>query len=136
MTKDDGTDPALLNPVVLDKLRSELDDEAGVWVVFVRNFIAELPRRTDKLRLTLTTGDLPGSLDAVLSLKTSSQMVGAERLAGLALNLEQSLRKDTLHADPGTLLPRLATAHLPGIQKCGRQTIYLLQKYLHSSPST
>ena len=59
--------------------------------VFVGNFIECLPQRLSKLRLALTTGDLEGSVDAVLSLKTSSQMVGAERLAGLATNLESEI---------------------------------------------
>jgi HPt (histidine-containing phosphotransfer) domain-containing protein len=98
--------------------------------VFVQTFIALLPHRTERLRLTLTTGDLAGAMDAVLSLKTSSQMVGAERLASLALDLERSLRHDTLHAEPSRVLPRLAASHLGEIINCGQQTIYLLQKYL------
>jgi hypothetical protein len=92
MTQDDVNALPLLDPAALDRLRDELDDDEGVWGVFVRNFIAQLPQRTEKLRLALTTGDLAGSLDAVLSLKTSSQMVGAERLAELAMGLERSVR--------------------------------------------
>jgi histidine phosphotransfer protein HptB len=134
MTQDDANVLPLLDPAALDRLRDELDDDEGVWKVFVRNFIAQLPQRTEKLRLALTTGDLPGSLDAVLSLKTSSQMVGAERLAEFALGLERSVRTETRESAPDKVLPRLAAAHLKTIMKCGRQTSDLLQRYLDSAP--
>jgi HPt (histidine-containing phosphotransfer) domain-containing protein len=124
----------LLDPVVLAKLRAELDDDEGVWKVFVQNFIAYLPERIERLRQTLTTGDRKGALDAVLSLKTSGQMVGAERLAWLAMNLEQAIRNDTRDSDPGVALPRLAAAHLRRITQCSRQTTYLLQAALKQKP--
>jgi HPt (histidine-containing phosphotransfer) domain-containing protein len=73
---------------------------------------------------------LRGALDAVLSLKSSSQMVGAERLAEFATDLEHSLRVDTHHAEPARLLPQLAAANIARITKCGRQTTDLLQKYV------
>jgi histidine phosphotransfer protein HptB len=134
MTQDEANALPLLDPAALDRLRDELDDDEGVWRVFVRNFIAQLPDRTEKLRLALTTGDLAGSLDAVLSLKTSSQMVGAERLAQFALGLERSVRTETREAAPGNVLPRLAVVYLKTIMKCGRQTSDLLQRYLDSTP--
>jgi HPt (histidine-containing phosphotransfer) domain-containing protein len=119
----------LLDRGVLQKLRDGLDDE-DVCKLFVRNFIALLPDRAEKVRLTLTTGDLRGALDAVLSLKSSSQMVGAERLAEFATDLEHSLRVDTHHAEPARLLPQLAAANISRITKCGQQTTDLLQKYV------
>ncbi|QHK20091.1 Hpt domain-containing protein [Pseudarthrobacter psychrotolerans] len=134
MAPYDGNALPLLDQAVLERLRTELEDDDAVWKVFVENFIAHLPQRTERLRLTLTTGDLVGALDAVLSLKTSSQMVGAERLASLAWDLEQSLRTDARNSEPDRVLPRLAAAHLRIITRCGRQTSYLLQKYLHSRP--
>jgi HPt (histidine-containing phosphotransfer) domain-containing protein len=134
MTQDDANALPLLDPAALDRLRDELDDDEGVWKVFVRNFIAQLPQRTEKLRLALTTGDLPGSLDAVLSLKTSSQMVGAERLAQFALGLERLVRTEGRQGAPEDVLPRLAAAHLKTIMTCGRQTSDLLQRYLDSAP--
>ncbi|MET4147625.1 Hpt domain-containing protein [Arthrobacter sp. UYCo732] len=121
----------LLDPSVLDKLLTDVGDDEKIWKLFVRNFIAALPHRTDKVRGTLTSGDLAGSLDAVLSLKSSSQMVGAERLADLSADLERSVRVEARHAVPGSILPRLALAHLTPIIKCGRQTTNLLEKYLH-----
>jgi HPt (histidine-containing phosphotransfer) domain-containing protein len=134
VTQGDGYAP-LLDPSVLLRLREELDDDDdGVWKVFVQNFIAQLPERTERLRQTLTTGDLKGAMDAVLSLKTSSQMVGAERLAGLAMDLEQAIRSDTRDTDPYVALPQLAAAHLRRIKQCSRQTTYLLQAALKQKP--
>ncbi|WP_066293699.1 Hpt domain-containing protein [Arthrobacter sp. B6] len=134
MTEPDGHTRPLLDQSVLDRLRTELAGDDGVWRVFVQNFMAHLPNRVERLRLTLTTGDLPGALDAVLSLKTSSQMVGAERLAGLAMNLERALREEASHTDPDRVLPLLAAAHLRRIRSCARQTTYLLRDYLQSKP--
>lgn len=130
MTKDHVSAQPLLGSTVLDSLRDEFDDE-GVWTVFAHNFLTLLPDETERLRATLTTGDLPGARDAALRLRTSCQMVGAERLAGLALDLQWSLRLDARHMEPERILPRLAAAHLPRIQRCGRQTTYLLERYLH-----
>jgi len=126
VTEPNNEPPPLVNPSVLEMLRVELDDD-GVWKAFVRNFVEYLPDRNERLRLALTTGDLKGALDAVLSLKTSSQMVGAERLAGLALDLERSIRADTDEADPAVALPRLAAAHLRQIAQCSQSTIHRLQ---------
>jgi HPt (histidine-containing phosphotransfer) domain-containing protein len=124
-----GNETQLLDQAALHRLRVELNDNEDMWKIFVTNFIAYLPARTEKLRVALTTGDCSGALDAVLGLKTSSQMVGAERLAELAVSLEQSIRTDSI-ADPGRVLPRLAAAHLPQIERCSRQTSHPLLKYL------
>ena len=118
---------------VLEMLRTDLDDD-GVWKIFVRDFIEYLPHRNERLRLSLTTGDLAGAVDAVLSLKTSSQMIGAERLASLAVDLERSIRADTLEADPALALPRLAAARLMRIKQCSWQTIHRLQTHQRQKP--
>lgn len=125
-TSDDAPRP-LVDQSVLDRLREELEEEEGYSRVFVGNFIEYLPQRLARLRLALTTGDLDGSMDAVLSLKTSSQMVGAERLAGLALELENEIRAKARHADMTVALPRLAAAYLRPITQCSRQTTHRLQ---------
>lgn len=103
--------------------------------MFVQNYISLLPRRLERLRLGLTTGDLNGSMDAILSLRTSSQMVGAERLADLAWYLEQSLRQEAGQEARDAVLPQLAVIHLRPIRKNARQTAYLLQHYLHARPT-
>ena len=130
MTQQDGYAPPLLDPAVLERLRDELDDDDSVWKVFVQAFIAQMPQRLQRVRLALTTGDNAGAMDAVLSLKTSSQMVGAERLAALASDLEQSLRGDARDEDPAVVLPQLAADHLRRIKQCAQRTIYVLQDHL------
>lgn len=135
MTDPDGGVRPFFDQSVLDRLREELDDDDGVWTMFVDTFITLLPQRTERLRLALTTGDLPGALDAVLSLKTSSQMVGAERLAGFALALEEDLRTETSLHDPARILPQLAAAQYRPIVLCARQTTYLLRDFLRVKPA-
>lgn len=85
-----GPGTCILDPAVLERLRSELDDDEG-WRLFLSNFLAHLPRRIEKLRGGLAHADYEVSMDAVLSLKISCQMVGAELLAELALRLQRSL---------------------------------------------
>jgi HPt (histidine-containing phosphotransfer) domain-containing protein len=127
MTQSDDAGRPLVDQSVLDRLREELDEDEGYCTVFVGNFIDYLPRRIGRLRLALTTGDLEGAVDAVLSLKTSSQMVGAERLAGLALDLESAIRSDSWRSDVAVVLPRLAAAYLKPIDQCSKQTLHRLQ---------
>lgn len=134
MTQYDGHTLPLLDCSVLDRLRSELDYDESLWKVFIQDFVAHLPARTERLRLALTTGDAVTAKDAVLSLKTSSQMVGAERLGGLALDLEGALRSAPTNGDPGVVLPRMAALHLIGIRQCAQQTSYFLKRHLLRSP--
>jgi HPt (histidine-containing phosphotransfer) domain-containing protein len=134
VTQYDGHTLPLLDSMVLDRLRLELDYDEGVWKVFIQDFVAHLPARLERLRLALTTGDAVTAKDAVLSLKTSSQMVGAERLAGLALDLEGALRFDASEGEPYVVLPRIAAAHLMGIRQSAQQTSYLLRRHLLRTP--
>ncbi|BCW20212.1 hypothetical protein NtRootA9_29200 [Arthrobacter sp. NtRootA9] len=101
-----NADPVCVDPAVLARLRVELDDDEG-WFLFLRNFIDHLPRRIDKLRRGLAGADYEVAMDAVLSLKISCQMVGAERLAGMALQLQQSL----------TVGPDGALCEMPGLER-------------------
>jgi HPt (histidine-containing phosphotransfer) domain-containing protein len=119
----------LLDPKVLDKFRKDLDG-FEVWSAFVQNFLSALPLRIETLRLTLTTGDAGGAMDAVLSLKTASQMVGASRLAALAHELEMAQREGIPVAKPSAVLPRLAAHHLPRIKQRAQQTSYVLEAQL------
>lgn len=116
----------LVDRLVLERLQEELADDGEVYTrVFIAHFIACLPERIGRLRLALTTGDWEGSFDAVLSLRTSSQMVGAGQLASLAMKLEAELRDATL-ADTATALPQQAATYLGPITRCGSKTILKL----------
>lgn len=119
----------LVDRSVLDRLGKELDDDGeGYTRIFVANFITCLPGRIERLRLALTTGDLEAAVDAVLSLKTSSQMVGAERLAGLAMDLETEVRGRASRSDI-MALPKLAAEFLSPIASCGSQTVHILDQW-------
>lgn len=135
MSPSEDAPRPLVDQSVLDRLREELEDDEGYCRVFVGNFIECLPQRIGRLRLALTTGDLEGSVDAVLSLKTSSQMVGAERLASLAMDLEGEIRTEVPEADVAVVLPRLAAAFLRPINQCSRQTMHRLQAQCASGAS-
>lgn len=118
----DATKP-LVDLAVLDQLSKELDDNhEGYTRIFVANFIDCLPHRVERLRLALTTGDWEAAVDAAMSLKTSSQMVGAERLAALVLDLETEVRGEAARFQAAVALPRLAAAFLRPIKGCGYQT--------------
>ena len=120
-----GARPAV-DHSVLDRLEEELEEDAGYTPVFVANFIQGLPGRVERLRVALVSGDLAGSFDAVLSLKTSSQMVGAEQLAFLARQLETGLRRKAAAADQTVALPQLAGTFLAPITRCSRETVHSL----------
>jgi HPt (histidine-containing phosphotransfer) domain-containing protein len=130
-TADDSARP-LLDYMMLEKLRADLR-EHEVWRVMVRNFITGLPLRIESLRAALTTGDAAGAREAVQSLQAACQMVGAERLAVLALHLEMAQREGTRLADPSIVLPRLAVAHLPRIKERAGQTTYALETHLNAA---
>lgn len=122
MNQEDNPNLPLLDTSVLARLRAETDDDAGIWKVFVQNFIEQMPARIEKLRSTLTSGDAKSALAAVLSLRTSAQMVGALQLAGLALELEQAVRSAATGSDPASVLPGLAARHLRRILYSSQRT--------------
>ncbi|MGX1162237.1 Hpt domain-containing protein [Arthrobacter sp. SLBN-100] len=135
MAPSDDAGRPLVDQAVLNRLRDELGEDGGYCKVFVGNFIEYLPHRIGRLQLALTTGDLDGSVDAVLSLKTSSQMVGAERLARLAMALEGEIRTEAYDADVAVVLPRLAGSYLRPIYQCSQQTMHRLQAQCSSGAS-
>jgi HPt (histidine-containing phosphotransfer) domain-containing protein len=132
LIRAEETSQPLLDHNVVDKLREDLE-EFEVWSVFVQNFITALPLRIESLRLTLTTGDTVGAMDAVLSLKGASQMVGAVRLATLAYGLEVAQREGLRVAPPFVVLPQLAVDHLRRIKQRAEQTSYVLDAHLHTA---
>lgn len=89
-------DPApLVDPAALQDLGVQLDSPA-VAKGFARDYTRMWDQRYRALASALERGDLAGSMDAVLSLKTSSAMVGGLRLAQLAGVVEGALRAGDL----------------------------------------
>ena len=81
----------LVDPAALQDLGAQLDSPA-VAKGFARDYTRMWDQRYRALASALERGDRAGSMDAVLSLKTSSAMVGGLRLAQLAGELEDSIR--------------------------------------------
>ncbi|GAB3528581.1 Hpt domain-containing protein [Arthrobacter monumenti] len=103
-------------PLVDLAVLRELEQQAGdpsVAQSFVRDFIKIWDQRYTRLSQAVELGDREARMDAVLSVKASSSMAGATRLAHLAAGLERLIR------DGDVTLAAL----LPGIRTCGEQTI-------------
>lgn len=85
---------AVLNPNPL----LFLVEDAGAEVAgdFFRTYLQMLPLRTAKIVRALLAEDQEVALDAVLSLKSTSRMVGALRLAALCAELEAQMRDGTV----------------------------------------
>lgn len=73
----------LLDPSVLQDMEREFSD-SGVVPRFARDFSVSLGDKIDRLERRLEDGDVLAARDAVVSLSTSADMVGAGRLGELA----------------------------------------------------
>lgn len=111
----------LLDTSVLDELREELQNDEPIWKAFIRNYYMYLPSRVERLRLTLLAANLESAKDAALSLRTSSQMIGAKRLAWLAQQIEDALNENTKEQDDAAL-PHIAHTRLQPVTTCAQQT--------------
>lgn len=111
-------DLPLLSPGVLRQLQQELDDVA-LCRDYIRSYVDLWCFRFQRLTSSVLAADHDAALDAVLSLKSSSLMVGASRLGYLASRLEQDIRWDRC--------PEAAIALAP-IGRCGNQTMALLRR--------
>ncbi|WP_420180357.1 Hpt domain-containing protein [Paenarthrobacter sp. TA1.8] len=92
MSEYDECTDALVDPTVLTELRAELGGDQAIISAFVRNYVDLLPWRVDRLHHAVEKLDIEDAMDAVLSLKTSSHMVGAICMSRLATELEISIR--------------------------------------------
>lgn len=107
----------LVDLAVLGELEGHLNDPRPARA-FARDYILGFEDRY--LRLTGSVGnrDLPAALDAALSLRSSSSMVGAARLSAIAALVEAAVASEDLES------ARLA---LPDIARCGLDTIGALE---------
>ena len=124
------THPAVA-PIFLCRIREE--QAGGLRQRFARDFIERWPARFEHLRFTLTTADLMGARAATQTLKTTSEMVGAEHLRSLVLELENELRNELFNATIG--MPRLAATQLQRISQSGFHAAYVL-RLQHPIPSS
>lgn len=107
----------LVDPMALQDLAGQLDSPAPA-LAFARDFALSWQRRFDRLVISTSRSDLTAAMDAALSLKIASTMVGALRLADLARELEKQIQGADLDA---------ARITLEEVGQCGTQTVAMLE---------
>lgn len=106
---------------VLAALELQLED-SGPARAFARDYVAAFPARYLRLRESVDHRDLSAAMDATLSLRSTSIMVGAVTLAALAAEIATAVLTTDLRA---------ARRALPPLERCGLATIDELQaRYL------
>lgn len=93
--KRDGQNLPLVDTGVLLDLEDQLG-RADLATNFVKDYAALWKQRERRLAVSLADEDIDAALDAVISLRVSSAMLGAHRLAGLAHALESAVREGDL----------------------------------------
>lgn len=114
-----GNLPLVDREVLLD-LERQLDDPS-VARNFAEDFIDLWSERHTRLAAAVAGRDQAASLDVVRSIKITSTMVGAARLARFASNVEDAIRQLDMAA---------AAAALSEFETCGLQTVEELRSYL------
>jgi len=107
----------LVDPAALQDLGAQLDSPS-VAKGFARDYAKMWDQRYKCLASALDRRDEAGSLEAVLSLKTSSAMVGGVQLARLAGELEDAVRGGDMDR---------ASALLGEVAESGSETVEELQ---------
>ena len=81
-----------VEPEILAELETELDGPE-LARGFARDYATLWDQRFSRLAASVQAGDRPDALDAVISLRITSAMVGGIRLASLAQALEDAIRR-------------------------------------------
>lgn len=121
--RNDGRRQAV-DPAVLDDLAEQLQSP-DIAHRFARDYAALWEQRQRRLTSAVEDQDHAAALEAVISLKTSSAMVGGRHLAVLAGKLQAHIQAGDLHS---------GQALLPAVADSGRATVnelrlgYLLKK--------
>lgn len=88
------TTAPVLDADALSRLAEQLDDTDALRG-FLHRYIAMLDQRIDRLERALSAQDREGWMDAVLSLKTSSALAGAQALTVQAAALQENAQART-----------------------------------------
>ncbi|WP_104117267.1 hypothetical protein [Arthrobacter sp. B1805] len=116
--------PPLVDLAVLTELEEQLNDPRPARA-FARDYIQGFEDRYLRLHGSIGNRDLPAALEAALSLRDASIMVGAARLSAMATILESAVAYEDLGA---------ARHVLPAIERCGLDTISELEARYLASP--
>jgi hypothetical protein len=108
--QQDGAQDDSQEPVVDLSVLHELEEEMGgtrVAYNFARDYISIWDKRLRYLERSVEDNDPDAAMDAALSLKNSALMVGATRLATLAIEVQRLVKSGDL-AGVRRLLPLVA----------------------------
>lgn len=100
----------LVDRPTLDRLEDQLENPSAVRT-FVHDFVQAWEERYSRLVSDIEHRSEVAALDAILSIRTTSSMVGAARLAQLASGLEDLIRVGEFPA-AAEMLPRLNSCAL------------------------
>jgi hypothetical protein len=109
--------PPVLDLTILAELEDDFDSPS-VAHGFARDYIGLWKQRLDRLTVAVNSDDREAALDAGLSLKNSSAMVGAVRLSVLAVKLLQIVQCGDMPS---------ARNLLPFVAEQGAETIRAIQ---------
>lgn len=84
----------------LDALADDVDDRQFT-LTFAATYRRMLPRRIERLRTAIDEQDSDQAMDAVLSLRVASTVVGTHELAAMARYIESLLRQGNAAAAAG-----------------------------------
>jgi len=114
--------PSTKLPIVcmdtLHSLEESLDGEREYCLGFVCRYVEMWPGRFARIHDAITAGHQEDAMDATLSLRSSSMMVGASRLGKLADDLVELLKGESYAA----AATKLAALHLCGNMTTGQLT--------------
>lgn len=102
----------LFDDTALDELLESLDHDHDALAGFLSAFVGQWPDRLARIDDRIRANDPDGALTAVLSLKVSSQMIGATQLTSLSSELEHIVREGAFAAG----IDRVETLRLVGTE--------------------
>lgn len=116
------TEQPLVCVDTLLSLQESLDGKMVLCRNFVSRYVQMWPGRFDRIHAALISGNTEDALDSVLSLRSSSLMVGAAKLGEHTTDLIQLLQGQSHSA----ALMKLATLRACGNQTAGQLTAYCM----------
>ncbi|WP_051442107.1 hypothetical protein [Arthrobacter sp. H14] len=106
-----------VDAAVLQAFENEIGDPV-IAREFVQDFVGIWAQRYEKFAAAVARRDKVAALDAVLSIKVTSLMLGAALLAEAASDLEALLRRSDMDS---------TLAGMPHLLACGNKTVEVLR---------
>ncbi|WP_030147830.1 MULTISPECIES: Hpt domain-containing protein [Mycetocola] len=117
----DPTDHPLLEHAEIERLSAALNGDLAATRAFLHSFCERWPERIAALEQSILHSDVLHARDSVLSIRTSSAMVGAKRLTVIAAGIECTLSEGH---------PDRVEENLRALRVSGIETIEALRTYL------